>query len=107
MVATARLCLARATECRLVTGVGGDQPFVAGFVQESGAGRGPPPLPNDATAADIRGTAESVLGDPSFASRAVALGAPVADLDGATLAANSVESLLAHTSQDARAVRRI
>ena len=87
-----------------VTGAGGDQPFVAGFVQESGAGRA---LPNDATAADIRGTVETVMGDPSYASRAVALGTPLADLDGATLAANSVEGLLARASHHADAPRRI
>jgi len=87
-----------------VTGAGGDQPFVAGFVHESGAGRA---LANDATAADIRGTVESVLGDPSYASKAVALGAPLAGLDGATLAANSVEGLVARASLDAGTARQI
>ncbi len=74
------------------------------LVEELGAGRA---LPNDATAADIRGTVETVLGDPSYASKAVALGTPLADLDGATLAANSVEGLLARASHDADAARRI
>lgn len=94
---TAMRSLRHGVPAVFVTGAGGDQPFVASFVQEAGAGRA---LPNDATVADIRDAAGTVLGDPNYAAQAAALGGQFADLHGATLAADSVEGLLARGKLD-------
>jgi UDP:flavonoid glycosyltransferase YjiC (YdhE family) len=67
-----------------------DQPRVAEFVEERGAGWA---LPADAPVSDIAAAAEKVLGSPEYRSGAQALAAPLAASDGAAIAAARLVAL--------------
>lgn len=71
---------------------GADQAGMAAFVTSSGAGLG---VERGSDAAAIRAAASEVLGDPRFRTQAGEVAALFVGLDGAALAADAVESVLA------------
>jgi len=85
----------------IIPGLAGDQPYVAAAVEEWGAGRA---LAGDAAAGTIRAAAQEVLATPSFQTNARRLSRPLAGIDGATNAADEIESLL--PSQNATGAMR-
>ena len=52
-------------------------------------------LPNDASRDDIRAAVTAVLGDPSYQANARCAGAELKGIDGPSLAADSIEDVLA------------
>ena len=76
----------------VMPGLAHDQPCIAAAVQEWGVGRA---LPGDAAVEAIRSAAQDVLSDPSYRTRARARATALADVDGASTAAEEIESLIA------------
>lgn len=76
----------------LMPGFAHDQPTVAATVQELGAGRA---LPGDADVEAIFEAAETVLNDSLYRDNAKRLSAVLANVDGAAVAANAIEDLVA------------
>lgn len=70
---------------------GADQVPITRFLEEWKVGRA---LPGDATAVQIQSAVDEILNDPSFSIAAQARSAAFAGLDGAQLAATSVETLI-------------
>ncbi|MFN8125674.1 MAG: glycosyltransferase [Candidatus Nanopelagicales bacterium] len=70
---------------------GVDQTRITELVQEWGAGRA---LPHDADADAIRDAAADILDHPSFRDHAARIAEMLEGVDGTSLAADSVESLL-------------
>jgi UDP:flavonoid glycosyltransferase YjiC (YdhE family) len=85
----------------IIPGLAGDQPYVAAAVEEWGAGRA---LAGDAAAGTIRAAAQEVLAAPSFQTNARRLSRSLAGVEGATNAADEIESLL--PSQNATGAMR-
>ena len=70
---------------------GADQVPITQLIDQWGAGRA---LPMDADVAQIRIAAEEILNDPHFRHEALQRSAMFADLDGAAMAADSVETII-------------
>jgi MGT family glycosyltransferase len=68
-----------------------DQPMIGKAVAKAGAGL---LLPKTASAGDIQSAVRSLLRDPSYRRTAEAIGARLRSRDGATTAADELESLL-------------
>jgi UDP:flavonoid glycosyltransferase YjiC (YdhE family) len=71
---------------------GADQGPITALIEEWKAGRA---LPPDATVEQIRAAVVEVLADPTFREEAARRARSLVDLDGAQLAADSVESVIA------------
>lgn len=76
----------------VIPGLAHDQPCIAETVQEWGVGRA---LPGDATVEAIRSAAQDVLSIPSYRKRAEARATALANVDGASAAAEEIEGLTA------------
>jgi MGT family glycosyltransferase len=74
----------------VIPGLAHDQPCIAEAVQEWGVGRA---LPGDATVEAIRSAAQEVLSIPSYRKRAEARATALANVDGASAAAEEIEGL--------------
>jgi len=70
---------------------GADQVPITRLLEEWGVGKA---LPGDARVDDIRSAVEQVLTDPSYRDRAAQRSFPLQGADGASLAADTVESVL-------------
>jgi MGT family glycosyltransferase len=75
----------------VMPGLAHDQPCIAAAVQEWGVGRA---LPGDAAVEAIRSAAQEVLSVPSYRTRARARAAALANVDGASTAAEEIEGLI-------------
>jgi UDP:flavonoid glycosyltransferase YjiC (YdhE family) len=80
----------------------GDQPFVAAAVAEWGAGRA---LRPDASAEDLRGAVEAVLGDEAYRAKARGIARQLEGTDGAAAAASSLERLVSQRAGVAASAR--
>lgn len=76
----------------VMPGLAHDQPCIAAAVQEWGVGRA---LPGDAAVEAIRSAAQDVLSVPSYRTRARARATALANVDGASTAAEEIEGLIA------------
>ena len=70
---------------------GADQIPITKLIDQWGAGRA---LPMDAEVVHIRTAVQEILGDPSFRNEAARRSTAFAGLDGAAMAADSVETLI-------------
>jgi MGT family glycosyltransferase len=76
----------------VMPGLAHDQPCIAAAVEEWGIGRA---LPEDAAIEAIRSAAQDVLSVPSYRIRARARATALANVDGASAAAEEIEGLIA------------
>jgi MGT family glycosyltransferase len=89
---TAMRALRHGVPMIVMPGLAHDQPCIAETMQEWGVGR---TLPGDASAAAIRSAVQDVLSQPSYRKRAQARATALANVDGASAAADEIEELTA------------
>lgn len=89
---TAMRALRHGVPMIVMPGLAHDQPCIAEAVQEWGAGRA---LPEDAAVEAIRSAAQDVLSIPSYRQGAEARATTLANVDGASAAAEEIELLTA------------
>jgi MGT family glycosyltransferase len=89
---TAMRALRHGVPMIVMPGLAHDQPCIAETMQEWGVGR---TLPGDASAAVIRSAVQDVLSQPSYRKRAQARATALANVDGASAAADEIEELTA------------
>jgi UDP:flavonoid glycosyltransferase YjiC (YdhE family) len=88
---TTMRCLSKGLPMVCVPALAGDQAPNAQMVEDWGAGIA---LPGDADIAQVRAAVETMLSIPTYAEEAKRLAANFAGMDGAALAADSLETLL-------------